>query len=114
MVYHFTALDAVFGALADPTRRAIINRLSTGEATMTELARPFDMTLPAVAKHVRVLEEAGLVVRRKLGREQRCRLDARPMQSAAEWMEWYRQFWEHQFDRLAEHLATHPDQETRR
>jgi DNA-binding transcriptional ArsR family regulator len=102
-------LDATFGALADPTRRAILMRLALGEATVTELAAPFDVSLPAVSKHLRVLESAGLLRREIDGRIHRCRLAPQPMKDAAAWIETYRSFWESQFDALAQYLASgHP------
>lgn len=101
-------LDAVFGALADPTRRAILERLARGEASVTALARPFRISRPAISKHLRVLERAGLVRRTKDGRVSRCRLDARRMRGAADWIARYRRFWEGQFDRLAAHLERDP------
>lgn len=102
--YTDEALDAVFSALADPTRRAILGRLAAGELTVGELAEPFDMSLPAVSKHLRVLERAGLLVQEKDGRIRRCRLDAEPLKEAAEWIGHYRQFWEEQFDQLSAFL----------
>jgi DNA-binding transcriptional ArsR family regulator len=106
-----TLLDATFGALADPTRRAILARLAQGEAMVTELAEPFRVSLPAISKHVRVLESAGLLEREVDGRVHRCRLAARPMKNAAEWIEQYRSFWELQFDALAKHLETNVSKE---
>jgi DNA-binding transcriptional ArsR family regulator len=97
-------LDATFGALADPTRRAILARLTLGEATVNELAAPFDVSLPAVSKHLRVLESAGLLQREIDGRIHRCRLAAQPMKDAAAWIETYRAFWEAQLDALANYL----------
>jgi DNA-binding transcriptional ArsR family regulator len=97
-------LDLTFHALADPTRRAILVRLSRGEATVGELARPFDVSRPAISKHLRVLERAGLVRRTAEGRVSRCELDATPMRAAAEWVERYRGFWEHQLDSLSRYL----------
>jgi DNA-binding transcriptional ArsR family regulator len=99
-------LDATFGALADPTRRAILARLTLGEANVTELATPFDISLPAVSKHLRVLESAGLLQREIDGRIHRCRLAAQPMKNAAAWMETYRAFWEAQLDALAHYLES--------
>jgi DNA-binding transcriptional ArsR family regulator len=99
------ALDATFGALSDATRRGILARLALGESSVSELAAPYEMSLPAVSKHLRVLEGAGLVVRHKDGRVHRCRLIAEPMKSAAEWIERYRMFWEEQFDALERYLA---------
>jgi DNA-binding transcriptional ArsR family regulator len=97
-------LDATFGALADPTRRAILARLARGEATVTELAKPFDVSLPAVSKHLRVLESAGLLRREIDGRIHRCRLAPAPMKEAAAWIATYRAFWEAQLDALANYL----------
>ena len=98
------ALDQTFGALADSTRRAILVRLASGEATVGELARPFDISRPAISKHLRVLENAGLVRRTVDGRVSRCELDAAPMKGAAEWVEFYREFWEGQLDLLAKYF----------
>jgi DNA-binding transcriptional ArsR family regulator len=97
-------LDIVFGALADPTRRAILARLAGGEATVTELAAPFAMSLPAVSKHLKVLERAGLISRGRNAQQRPCRLEAAPLASVAEWVHTYRRFWEGSFDRLDEHL----------
>src|SRR5256885_2039516 len=111
--YGDPALDATFAALADPTRRAILAQLAnTREASVTELARPFRMSLPGVHKHLRVLERAGLVAHAKQGRIRRCRLVARPMKDAARWIERYRRFWETQFDALAAYLAQPNAQES--
>src|ERR1700685_1297490 len=105
MVKHPGAeLDSTFAALADVTRREILARLVQGETSVSELAAPYKMALPAVSKHLRVLEDAGLVKRHKDGRVHRCRLVAEPMKDAAEWIDRYRQFWEHQFDALADYL----------
>lgn len=100
------ALDLTFGALADPTRRALLARLAAGEATVGELAEPFDVSRPAISKHLNVLERAGLVQRTPDGRMTRCSLDARPMQEAADWVDRYRRYWEAQFDALARYLET--------
>jgi DNA-binding transcriptional ArsR family regulator len=100
------ALDAVFAALANPTRRAIVARLTEGEATVSELAEPFGVSLPAVTKHLAVLERAGLLEHRKTGRVRRCRLDARPMRAADEWLRRYRVFWEARLDSLVDHLTS--------
>ena len=102
--YSQAGLDATFGALSDATRRGILARLAQGESSVSELAAPYRMSLPAVSKHLRVLEDAGLVMRQKDGRVHRCRLAAEPMKDAAEWIERYRQFWEAQFDALARYL----------
>jgi DNA-binding transcriptional ArsR family regulator len=98
------ALDLVFSALADPTRRAIVVRLSVGEASVSELARPFDMSLPAIAKHLAVLERAGLLEHEKHGRVRHCRLVAAPMKTADDWLREYRGFWEDRLDSLADHF----------
>lgn len=98
------ALDATFAALSDTTRRGILARLAQGESSVSDLAAPYDMSLPAVSKHLRVLESAGLVVRHKDGRVHRCRLIAEPMKDASEWIARYRRFWEDQFDALARYL----------
>ena len=97
-------LDAVFGALADPTRRGILDRLARGEATVGELAEPFDMSLPAISKHLGVLERAGLIARSRDAQWRPCRLDAGPLQDVANWVDHYRQFFEQSFDRLDEYL----------
>jgi DNA-binding transcriptional ArsR family regulator len=97
-------LDHTFAALADPTRRAILARLAAGEASVTELAEPFAISLPAVSKHVKVLERAGLITRGRSAQRRPCRLAAAPLEDAAEWLEHYRQFWEGSFDRLDRHL----------
>jgi DNA-binding transcriptional ArsR family regulator len=99
-------LSITFGALADPTRRAILARLAEGEATVNQLAEPFAMTLPAVSKHLKVLERAGLITRSRTAQWRPCKLDARPLQDAAGWVERYRQYWESSFERLDEHLRT--------
>lgn len=93
-------LSATFAALADPTRRAILARLSAGEASVTELAAPFDMSLPAVSKHLKVLEHAGLIVRGREAQWRPCRLEAEPMRQASEWLERYARFWSAGLDRL--------------
>jgi DNA-binding transcriptional ArsR family regulator len=93
-------LDAVFSALADPTRRAILGRLASGEATVTELAAPFDMSQPAVSKHLKVLERAGLVSRGRDAQRRPCRLEARPLKIATDWLAHYRDYWEESYQRL--------------
>jgi DNA-binding transcriptional ArsR family regulator len=93
-------LTATFAALADPTRRAILARLASGEANVTELAKPFDMSQPAVSKHLKVLERAGLISRGRDAQSRPCRLDASRLKEATEWMERYRRFWEGSLDRL--------------
>ena len=98
-------LSTTFAALADPTRRAILARLSSGEASVTELAEPFDMSLPAVSKHLKVLERAGLIARSREAQWRRCRLEAAPLRNVSDWLEDYREFWEQRFDRLEAYLA---------
>ena len=97
-------LSATFAALADPTRRAILARLATGESAVTELARPFEMSLPAVSKHLKVLERAGLVARGRNAQWRPCRLKAGPLKDVADYVEDYRRFWEERFDRLDDYL----------
>lgn len=97
-------LSQTFAALADPTRRAILARLCSGEATVSELAEPFDMSLPAVSKHLKVLERAGLVARGREAQWRPCRLEAGPLKDATDWLERYRQFWEQSLDRLELYL----------
>jgi len=105
MVNSSAALDATFAALSDPTRRAILARLAeTPDATVGELARPFAMSLPAVSKHLRVLEDAGLLARRREGREHHCRVLAEPMKTASEWISRYERFWEGRLEALARYL----------
>jgi DNA-binding transcriptional ArsR family regulator len=111
MVTNSDQLDLTFAALADPTRRAILARLSEGESTVGDLARPFEISRPAISKHLRVLERAGLVRRARDGRLSRCGLDATPMRDAAEWVEEYRQFWESQLDALARFLEQNEEKE---
>jgi DNA-binding transcriptional ArsR family regulator len=112
--YNSGVLDATFGALADPTRRAILARLARGEAMVTELAEPFAMSLPAISKHLRVLESAGLLRREIDGRVHRCRLAAEPMKNAAAWITRYRVFWESQFDALEKYLEATADKEKKK
>lgn len=103
MVNESTATDdlsAVFAALADPTRRAILARLRAGETSVTELADPFEMSLPAISKHLKVLERAGLITRSRAAQSRPCRLAAAPLKQAADWLESYRKFWEESLDRL--------------
>jgi DNA-binding transcriptional ArsR family regulator len=97
-------LSSTFSALADPTRRAILARLATGEATVTELAEPFAMSLPAVSKHLKVLERAGLIARGRQQQWRPCRLRPEPLKDAADWLEEYRRYWETSFDRLDDYL----------
>jgi DNA-binding transcriptional ArsR family regulator len=98
------SLDATFAALADPTRRAILARLAAGECSVNELARPFDMSLPAVSKHLRVLERAGLIARRRDAQRRPCRIEPRPLKDVADWAERYRHIWEDRLDRLGTYL----------
>lgn len=97
-------LDTIFAALADPTRRAILARLAEGEATVTELAEPFTMSLPAVSKHLKVLERAGLIARGREAQWRPCRIEAGPLKEVADWMENYRVFWDESYDRLDAYL----------
>ena len=97
-------LSAIFTALADPTRRAILTRLAAGEASVTALAEPFAMSLPAVSKHLKVLERTGLIARGRRAQWRPCQLEARPLKDAADWLEHYRSFWEQSFDRLENYL----------
>lgn len=97
-------LTITFQALADPTRRAILERLSKGTATVSELAKPFDMSGPAITKHLKVLERAGLITKEKEAQWRPCKLNGTPLKMANDWVEQYRQFWEESFDRLEEYL----------
>ena len=97
-------LSATFAALADPTRRAILSRLAAGQCTVTELAEPFDMSMPAVSKHLRVLERAGLIARGREAQWRPCRLQAAPLKDVADWAERYRDIWEGRLDRLDDYL----------
>ena len=97
-------LSTTFAALADPTRRAILARLSRGTTSVTELAEPFKMTLPVISKHLKVLERAGLIARGREAQWRPCRLKAAPLKSAVDWLEEYRRFWEQSFDRLDDYL----------
>jgi DNA-binding transcriptional ArsR family regulator len=102
-------LSSTFAALADPTRRAILARLALGETSVTELARPFEMSMPAVSKHLKVLERAGLIARGREAQWRPCRLDAGPLKDAASWLEAYRRFWSSHIDALERHLdRIHP------
>ena len=116
MVKQYSGLDATFSALADPTRRAMLSVLMRRDATVTELAGPHSMSLPAVMKHLRVLENAGLVSQRKVGRERRCHLTAHNLRQASDWIAQYRQFWEQRLDSLERYLTEpqpeiHPNKE---
>src|ERR1700685_566627 len=106
MVKYQKNLDATFKALADPTRRAILENPARGQASVSQLAAPHRMSLPAVMKHLRVLESAGLLQHRKQGRSRHCRLSARPLQQAESWLSRYRVFWNRQFDSLERYLQT--------
>jgi DNA-binding transcriptional ArsR family regulator len=97
-------LSATFAALADPTRRAILVRLASGEASVKELAQPFQISMPAISKHLKVLERAGLIERGRKAQWRPCRLEAIPLKEVADWVERYRQFWEESFDRLDDYL----------
>jgi DNA-binding transcriptional ArsR family regulator len=105
-------LSVTFSALADPTRRSILERLSKGHATVTELAAPFPVSLPAVSKHLKVLERAGLIARGRNAQWRPCRLEAQPLEDASHWIDRYRQFWETSFDQLDEHLRLIQKEET--
>ena len=104
-------LSATFAALADPTRRAILSRLAAGEASVTELAQPFDMSMPAVSKHLRVLQKAGLVTRSRDAQWRPVQLAPKPLKEVADWVERYRMMWEERFDRLDEYLRELQSQE---
>jgi DNA-binding transcriptional ArsR family regulator len=97
-------LSTTFSALADPTRRAILARLVSGEASVSELAEPFDMSMPGISKHLKVLERAGLIARGRDAQWRPCRLEAGPLKEVSEWVEGYRRFWEESFDRLDDYL----------
>jgi DNA-binding transcriptional ArsR family regulator len=97
-------LSTTFAALADPTRRAILKRLAAGETSVTELAKPFKISLPGISKHLKVLERAGLIARGREAQWRPCRLDAGPLKGVAEWVEHYRRFWDESFDRLDDYL----------
>lgn len=106
--YNRRQLDLAFGALAHPIRRDILARLSNGEATVSELARPFRVSAPAISKHMRILERAGLLSRRRQGRQHHCRLEARRMQLAERWLERHRRFWNDRLDALERYLKENP------
>ena len=111
MVTNIPRLDAVYAALGDGTRRAILARLAAGDLTVGALAAPFAVSRPAISKHLRVLERAGLVRRTRVGRVSRCRLDPRPLAAASHWLEYYRRFWQQRLDRLDAYLRELKDQE---
>jgi len=114
MVKYYDQLDSTFGALADPTRRALLASLMFGQASITELAKPHRMSLPAVMKHLRVLEDAGLVSQHKTGRTRHCRLAAEPLKNAEQWISQYRKFWEGTLDNLEQFLSQPEDQSDRK
>ena len=99
------SLSATFAALADPTRRAILARLASGETSVTQLAEPFEMSMPAISKHLKVLERAGLIARGREAQWRPCRLEPAPLKQASDWIEDYRRFWDERFDRLDEYLT---------
>jgi DNA-binding transcriptional ArsR family regulator len=107
-------LSTTFAALADPTRRAILARLALGETTVSELAEPFDMSLPAVSRHLKVLERAGLIARGREAQWRPCRIEPGPLEAVDTWLENYRRFWEHSFDRLEDYLHTLQAKEKKR
>jgi DNA-binding transcriptional ArsR family regulator len=112
-----SSLDATFAALADPTRRAILSRLALGETSVKELAEPFEMSQPAISKHLKVLETAGLIVRSREAQWRPCKLKPEPLKNAVDWLEHYREFWEQSFDRLDEYLQrlqANPETRTRK
>jgi DNA-binding transcriptional ArsR family regulator len=102
--YAMDALSATFSALADPTRRAILARLTLGETAVTELAKPFDMSLPAISKHLKVLERAGLIARGREAQWRPCRIQPNALKGVDDWLEGYRRFWEERLDRLDDYL----------
>jgi DNA-binding transcriptional ArsR family regulator len=105
-------LSVVFAALADPTRRAILARLASGEASVTELAEPFNMSLPGISKHLKVLQRAGLIEQGRQAQWRPCRLQAAPLRDVSDWVDRYRQFWDERFDRLSEYLREVQAKET--
>ena|SRR5687768_7103756 len=114
MVQQVDTLSATFAALADPTRRAILARLMSGECSVTQLSEPFDMSMPAISKHLKVLERAGLIARGREAQWRPCRLDAGPLKEIDDWLAHYRQFWEQSFDRLDEYLRELQGKEKKR
>jgi DNA-binding transcriptional ArsR family regulator len=106
-------LSRVFAALADPTRRAILERLASGDATVGELAKPFEMTMPAISKHLSVLERAGLITKSRNGQRRNCRITATPLKNATDWLDRYRRHWEANLDQLEAYLTRIQPQETR-
>ena len=114
MVKYSASLDATFSALSDPTRRTILTTLQRGHASVSELARPHNISMPAILKHLHVLEHAGLVEQKKTGRVRMCRLTVTPMQQAADWLSLYRVFWENQLDNLGRFLEQTDPQKTKK
>ena len=108
------ALSQTFSALADPTRRAILARLARGEASVLQIAKPFDMTLPAISKHLKVLQHAGLITQSRDAQWRPCRLDAKPLKKAWDWIDKYRDYWEQSFDKLDDYLETVQKKEKRK
>jgi len=106
-------LDQTFAALSDPTRRAILSRLARGEASVTQLAEPFEMSLPAISKHLKVLQKAGLIKQSREAQWRPCRLEAKPLKQAAEWIDRYREYWEESFDNLDSYLRDIQSKETK-
>jgi DNA-binding transcriptional ArsR family regulator len=106
-------LSLTFAALSDPTRRAILKRLAAGERSVTELAKPFKISLPAVTKHLKVLQRAGLISRGREAQRRPCKLEAAPLKDAADWVEQYRQFWDERLDRLEDYLREVQEEEKR-
>jgi DNA-binding transcriptional ArsR family regulator len=104
-------LDHTFAALADPTRRAILARLATGDATVGELAEPFDISLPAISRHLKVLEEASLIENERQGKHRRCRLKTEALEAARDWLDFHQRFWSGSLDKLAEHLKQKKENE---
>ena len=104
MVMQSDRLSATFAALSDPTRRAILARLAEGETTVTKLAKPFRMSLPAVSRHLKVLERAGLITQGREAQWRPCKLEAKPLREASDWVEQYRRFWDQRLDRLADYI----------
>ena len=112
--YMSDRLDATFGALSDPTRRAILARLALGETTVKELSEPFSISAPSITKHLKVLERAGLIKRSRDAQRRPCRLEAAPLREVSEWIERYRGFWEQNMNRLDDYLSTLQTKETKK
>lgn len=110
---HDDRLSQTFAALANPTRRAILDRLAEGEATVNELAEPFEMTLPGISKHIKILEDAGLITRGRKAQYRPCTIDVTPIQEIASWTEQYRHIWEARFDQMDAYIKTIKDRETK-